>query len=67
MKSRKLKESYIIMDLIYNNFWDGIFFTSHPEKSKVFESETEAEEEIKNGRVSSFRGLMCVKKVYPNI
>ena len=55
------------MDLIHGNFWDGNFFISSERRPKFFESELDAENEIKSGRLKDFRGIMCVKKVYPNI
>ena len=67
MRKKEIVESYIIMDLIHGNFWDGNFFISSERRPKFFESELDAENEIKSGRLKDFRGIMCVKKVYPNI
>jgi hypothetical protein len=66
MKNTKEEKSYIIMDLIYGNFWDGNFYNA-PEKSKSFSSREEAEIEIKERILPTFRCIASIKEVYINL
>ncbi len=54
------------MDLIYGNFWDGNFYNA-PEKSKSFSSREEAEIEIKERILPTFRCIASIKEVYINL
>ncbi len=57
------KKSYIIVDLIYNRFWDGNFYSSH-EKVKYFESREEALNELEEKIISTFKCIPEIKEVY---
>ena len=57
------KKSYIIVDLIYNRFWDGNFY-SPPEKVKYFESREEALNELEEKIIPTFKCIPEIKEVY---
>ena len=57
------KKSYIIVDLIYDRFWDGNFYSSH-EKVKYFESREEALNELEEKIISTFKCIPEIKEVY---
>ena len=57
------KKSYIIVDLIYNRFWDGNIYSSH-EKVKYFESREEALNELEEKIISTFKCIPEIKEVY---
>ena len=66
MEKMTIKKSYIIVDLIYNRFWDGNFYGSS-EKVKYFESQEEAKKELEEKILPVFRCISEIKEIYTNV
>jgi len=60
-----IKKSYIVVDLIYNRFWDGDFYSGH-QKVKLFENRGEAEKELEEKILPIFRCIPEIKEIYTN-
>ena len=58
-----VKKSYIIVDLIYDRFWDGNFYSSW-KNVKFFESQEEAKKELEEKIIPTFRCIAEIKEIY---
>lgn len=61
-----VEKSYIIVDLIYNRFWDGDFYSSW-QKVKFFKSPEEAKKELEEKILPTFRCIAEIKEIYTNV
>ncbi len=61
-----VKKSYIIVDLIYDRFWDGNFYSSW-KNVKFFESQEEAKKELEEKIIPTFRCIAEIKEIYTNV
>jgi len=64
MEKMVIKKSYIIVDLIYNNFWEGICYTQNPDRIKHFESPEEALKELEEKIIPTFKCIPEIKEIY---
>lgn len=63
MEKITIKKSYIIVDLIYNRFWDGNFYSSH-DKVKYFETPEEALKDLEEKIIPTFKCIPEIKETY---
>jgi len=62
-----IKKDYIIVDLTFNTYWEGKWYTQNPDKVKYFESSEEALMEIEGKILSQFKCLPEIKEIYKKI
>jgi hypothetical protein len=67
MEKMVIKKNYIVVDLIFNTFWSGKWYTQNPDKVKYFESPEEALIEIEEKILSRFKCLPEIKEIYKKI
>ena len=67
MEKMVIKKAYIIVDLTFNTYWAGKWYTQNTDKIKYFESSEEALMEIEEKILSQFKSLPEIKEIYKKI